>query len=182
MMNVSEYASDVGLSVKEILDLCQKLEINITSEEDMLSDDDIIMLDNEIASFEENTEESEKTEEIESSEDEEYSYDEEIEEVEEKTIKKRKPTKNIESKNDFKVKRKEMYKHKEKLKSNLASEEEDIILYKDNMTVADLASSLNVNPTQIIKKIMSLGMTVTINGSLDFDTAELIVSDYNKTL
>ena len=28
-MNVSEYASDVGLSVKEILDLCQKLEINI---------------------------------------------------------------------------------------------------------------------------------------------------------
>ena len=182
MMNVSEYASDVGLSVREILDLCQKLEINITSEEDMLSDDDIIMLDNEIASFEENTEESEKTEEIESSEDEEYSYDEEIEEVEEKTIKKRKPTKNIESKNDFKVKRKEMYKHKEKLKSNLASEEEDIILYKDNMTVADLASSLNVNPTQIIKKIMSLGMMVTINGSLDFDTAELIVSDYNKTL
>ena len=182
MMNVSEYASDVGLSVKEILDLCQKLEINITSEEDMLSDDDIIMLDNEIASFEENTEESEKTKEIESSEDEEYSYDEEIEEVEEKTIKKRKPTKNIESKNDFKVKRKEMYKHKEKLKSNLASEEEDIILYKDNMTVADLASSLNVNPTQIIKKIMSLGMMVTINGSLDFDTAELIVSDYNKTL
>ena len=67
-------------------------------------------------------------------------------------------------------------------KSNLASEEEDIILYKDNMTVADLASSLNVNPTQIIKKIMSLGMMVTINGSLDFDTAELIVSDYNKTL
>ena len=182
MMNVSEYASDVGLSVKEILDLCQKLEINITSEEDMLSDDDIIMLDNEIASFEENTEESENTKEIESSEDEEYSYDEEIEEVEEKTIKKRKPTKNIESKNDFKVKRKEMYKHKEKLKSNLASEEEDIILYKDNMTVADLASSLNVNPTQIIKKIMSLGMMVTINGSLDFDTAELIVSDYNKTL
>ena len=181
-MSVSEYASDVGLSVREILELCQKLEINITSEEDMLSDDDIIMLDNEIASFEENTEESEKTKEIESSEDEEYSYDEEIEEVEEKTIKKRKPTKNIESKNDFKVKRKEMYKHKEKLKSNLASEEEDIILYKDNMTVADLASSLNVNPTQIIKKIMSLGMMVTINGSLDFDTAELIVSDYNKTL
>ena len=181
-MNVSEYASDVGLSVKEILDLCQKLEINVASEEDMLSDDDIIILDNEIASFEENTEESENTEEIETSEDEEYSYDEEIEEVEEKTIKKRKTTKIIESKNDFKVKRKEMYKHKEKLKSNLASEEEDIILYKDNMTVADLASSLGVNPTQIIKKIMSLGMMVTINGSLDFDTAELIVSDYNKTL
>ncbi|MGN1342915.1 MAG: translation initiation factor IF-2 [Bacilli bacterium] len=181
-MNVSEYASDVGLSVKEILDLCQKLEINVASEEDMLSDDDIIILDNEITSFEENTEESENTEEIETSEDEEYSYDEEIEEVEEKTIKKRKTNKSIESKNDFKVKRKEMYKHKEKLKSNLASEEEDIILYKDNMTVADLASSLGVNPTQIIKKIMSLGMMVTINGSLDFDTVELIVSDYNKTL
>ena len=56
MMSVSEYALDVDKSVNEILNLCKKLEISVSSKEDMLSDDDIIMLDNEIAN---NTEESE---------------------------------------------------------------------------------------------------------------------------
>lgn len=181
MMNVSEYASDVDVSVKEVLELCKKLEIKVSSEEDMLSDDDIIMLDNEIASFYDSTDSTEKSETNEeevTSEIEEEIY----EEVEEKNSRKKKPTKNIVAKNDFKERRKNMYKHREKLKSNLASEEEDVILYKENMTVADLSSSLGINPTQIIKKIMSLGMMVTINASLDFDTAEIIVSDYNKTL
>ena len=46
MMNVSEYANDVGKKVSEILKLCQTLDIKVSNEEDMLSDDDIIMLDN----------------------------------------------------------------------------------------------------------------------------------------
>ena len=53
MMNVSEYANDVDKKVSEILKLCQKLEIKVSNEEDMLTDDDIIMLDNEIANMEE---------------------------------------------------------------------------------------------------------------------------------
>lgn len=182
MMNVSEYASDVGVTVKEILDLCKKLDISVTEEEDMLSEDDIIILDNEIASsddIEDNSSDSEMD-----MEDFEESYEEELEEVTslEKPSKKRRATKNEERTNDFKEKRKEMYKHKEKLKSNLVQQDEDTILYTDNMTVAELATALGVNPTQIIKKIMSLGMMVTINAALDFDTAEIIVSDYNKTL
>ena len=52
MMSVSEYALDVDKSVSEILNLCKKLELSISNEEDMLSDDDIIMLDIELASLE----------------------------------------------------------------------------------------------------------------------------------
>ena len=52
MMSVSEYALDVDKSVSEILNLCKKLELSISNEDDMLSDDDIIMLDNELASLE----------------------------------------------------------------------------------------------------------------------------------
>ena len=184
MMNVSEYASDVGKEVKDILSLCKKLSISVNGEEDMLSDDDIIMLDNEIASLdEEEVEETEVSEE--DMDDFEDSYEEELEsleEVKEKPIKKKKTAKVNENKDDFKEKRKEMYKHKEKLKSNLSSEEENVVLYKENMTVADLAASLEVSSAQIIKKLMTLGMMVNINASLDFDTAEIIVSDYNKTL
>lgn len=179
MMNVSEYASDVNKSVKEILELCKRLEISANNEEDMLSDDDIIILDNELASLD-----SVDEEEVEELTDEEF--EEELEEEiieEEKVIKKKKPSKKVNSKDDFKEKRKEMYKHKEKLMSNVdASSNENVILYKENMTVADLANSLEIVPVEIIKKLMSLGMMVNINASLDFDTAELIVSDYDKVL
>lgn len=78
MMNVSEYANDVGKKVSEILKLCQTLDIKVSNEEDMLSDDDIIMLDNEIANMDEEEEVEELEEEIEDFAD---SYEEELEEI-----------------------------------------------------------------------------------------------------
>ncbi len=179
MMNVSEYASDVGVTVKEILELCNKLDIKVSKEDDMLSDDDIIILDNELASIQPSEGSTEELEELEELEDIEESYEEQIKE--ENKAKKKKTAKPT-NKNDFKEKRKEMYKHKEKLKSNIAASEDDVVLYKDNMTVAQLADSLGVPAAQVIKKLMTLGMMMAINASLDFDTAEIIVSDYNKTL
>ena len=179
MMNVSEYASDVGVTVKEILELCNKLDIKVSKEDDMLSDDDIIILDNELASIQPSEESTEELEDLEELEDIEESYEEQIKE--ENKAKKKKTAKPT-NKNDFKEKRKEMYKHKEKLKSNIAASEDDVVLYKDNMTVAQLADSLGVPAAQVIKKLMTLGMMMAINASLDFDTAEIIVSDYNKTL
>ena len=184
MMNVSEYASDVGKTVSEILKLCQKLNIEVSNDEDMLSDDDIIMLDNEIANSNEELEEAEEIEEI--IDDFADSYEEELEEITSPVHTQRKekkvPSKKENNKNDFKEKRKEMYKHKEKLQENTASNDEDIIAYKDNMTVAELASNLNVPAASLIKKLMGLGMMININASLDFDTAEILVADYNKTL
>lgn len=78
MMNVSEYANDVGKKVSEILKLCQTLDIKVSNEEDMLSDDDIIMLDNEIANMDEEEKVEELEEEIEDFAD---SYEEELEEI-----------------------------------------------------------------------------------------------------
>ena len=177
MMNVSEYASDVGLEVKDILSLCKKLDINVSKEEDMLSDDDIIILDQEIASSIDSQDED-LQEEMETFED---SYEEELEPVTEKKPKKKVVSKE-DNKSSFKEKRKEMYKHKEKLQSNVIEDNENTVLYKDNMTVSELATSLEVNPTQIIKKLMALGTLAAINAPLDFDTAEIIVSDYDKVL
>ena len=182
MMSVSEYALDVDKSVNEILSLCKKLEISVSGKEDMLSDDDIIMLDNEIANSTEESEELPEDEELE--EEYEETYEEELDEIiEEKNAKKKKQSRiDSPSKNDYRVKRKEMYKHKEKLQSNITEDDENVVLYKENMTVSELATSLGVSPTEIIKKLMSLGMMMNINASLDFDTAEIIVADYNKVL
>ena len=183
MMNVSEYANDVGKKVSEILKLCQTLDIKVSNEEDMLSDDDIIMLDNEIANMDEEEEVEELEEEIEDFAD---SYEEELEEItsndKEEVHKKKNSIKKDIKKNDFRAKRKEMYKHKEKLQSNTNTNSDDVVAYKENMTVAELAGALNVPAATLIKKLMALGMLVNINASLDFDTAEILVADFNKTL
>ena len=47
-MSVLEYAQDVNKTVEEIFKLCDKLEIKVKNEDDMLEQDDIILLDNEI--------------------------------------------------------------------------------------------------------------------------------------
>lgn len=151
----------------------------------MLSDDDIIMLDNELASLESEEVEDEVPEESEEDEDLEEDYEEELDDIiEEKNASKKKKQNKVEtsSKNDYREKRKEMYKHKEKLQSNVTEDDENIVLYKDGMTVSELASALGVSATEIIKKLMSLGMMMNINASLDFDTAEILVGDYSKEL
>lgn len=170
MMSVKEYAIDVNKTVEQIIKLCNTLKIDVTTEDDMLDDNAIILLDNEIANLED-------IEEV---------LEEEIDNVEKKATKSNKQQKIKNNpqkhKNDYMKQRKEMYKNKDKLKSNTFEVDENIVLYKENMTVSDLAERLSVNATEIIKKLMSLGMMMTMNSSLDFDTTEIIVNDYNKTL
>ena len=71
---------------------------------------------------------------------------------------------------------------KEKLMSNKVEDDENVILYSDGMSVSNLASLLNVGVGEVLKKIMGLGMMLTLNSGVDFDTAEIVVSDYGKIL
>ena len=48
MMSVLEYAQDVNKTVKQILDRCQKLNIDVKSEDDELDEEAITILDNDI--------------------------------------------------------------------------------------------------------------------------------------
>ena len=84
------------------------------------------------------------------------------------------------NKKDLAKEKKAMYKNKEKLKSN--TQDKNIIVYKDNMTIGSLAEALEVKASEIIKKLFSLGLMVNINSPITYDNAELLVSDYNKTL
>lgn len=181
-MTVKEYAIDVALTPAEILKKCQELGIEVKDATDVLTDDDIILLDNTINLI---------------STDDDVTFDEadEIDDVVETIIEsgniekhmdthtkkqKLKKQNKSDSAKEFKNLKKEMYKHKEKLKSNEVKK--DIVLYKENMTVNDLAAALGINGAEIIKKLMSLGMMLNLNQSIDYETAEIVVLDYNKTL
>ncbi len=181
-MLVKDYAQDVNLSVAEILKKCKELSINVNSANDELTDDDIIMLDNTInlistnedTTFDEEEEIDEKVDELISSK----NINRTSENSQSKQKLKKKDTAN--KSNEFNALKKEMYKHKSKLKTNDSSE--NIILYNDGMTLYDLAAEMQINPAELIKKLIGLGLMITMNDKIDFDTAELLVADYKKTL
>lgn len=47
-----------------------------------------------------------------------------------------------------------------------------------NITVSDLAKKMNLKASELIHKLMSMGMMVTINDQIDADTASLLAAEY----
>ncbi|MEE3342480.1 MAG: translation initiation factor IF-2 [Bacilli bacterium] len=176
MMSVLEYANDVNLKVDVILDLCKKLDIDVNNEDDMLDDEAIILLDNEIENgdflIDESNDEEEEEDLIEISN---KNKDDNT-----RVSMKKKSSKN--AKTDFMKKRKEMYKHKDKLQTNEVIISENDVIYRDNMSVGELAKSIGVGSGEVIGKLMGLGLMMTVNNSVDYDTAEVIVMDYGKNI
>ena len=192
MMSVKEYALDINVTVEAVIKKAQELGYDIKNADDMLDEDQIIDLDNTLTMDVNEEEEPEYIDEI--TEEKDYDLDAELEDKAEElasashirfddTVKKQKLKKKSEvQKEDMHAKRKQMYKNKEKLMQNEASHDDNIIVYKEGMTVSELAKELNVNPTEVIKKLMNLGIMASLNNSLSYDDVEMIVIDYDKTL
>ena len=72
----------------------------------------------------------------------------------------------------------ETLKRKEKKEKK---EEKVHVLIPDEITVGELAARLNVPATEVIKKLMVLGIMASVNENLDFDTASLIVEELGGT-
>ena len=190
-MNIEDYALDVGKTVEEIEALCDKIGINYKDESTVLDETDIILLDNEIQDQEDYVEGD--IEDLESRLYEEEVYDK-AEELAMNTkidldnstsfekVKPKSQKKNDNKKSEFFKERKKIYKHREKLQKNEAVQDDNVILYKDGMTVSELATMLNVAAVELVKKLMGLGVMANVNQSIDFETAEVLVADYNKTL
>ena len=181
-MTVEEYSLDTNRSIEEILKKCKELGINASNKDDFLEDDDIIYLDNELVNNEENL----LSEELESK----YDFEDRAEslledsllnkEVTSKKIKLKKKDSSKDNEN-FKKEKKSIYKNKTKLQGN-TNEANNVVLYKDKMTVKDLALALNVSNTDLIKKMFNMGLMININSSISFEDAEVICMEYKKEL
>ena len=179
MMSVLEYAQDVNKSVSEILNFCKKLNIAVIGEEDELDEEAIIELDNYIASEPDEIDDEYEDSLIEKE-------NEKIENIVNNSKQKKQTQSTINktkvSKKDLAKKKKEMYKNKEKLISNTPVVNTNVVTFKDGMTISDLAKELNVQASELIKKLFMLGILATVNNKVDFDNASLLVSEYGKEL
>ena len=174
MMSVQEYASDVNRTVEYVLKKCKELSINVSNEDDLLEEEDIIILDNNLDDESIIDETEEIAEDIASSKN--------IEVNAGKQKLKKKNNDNAKSKKDLANKKKEMYKNKEKLISNTVVNNDNYVIYRENMTVSELADSIGVKSAELIKKLFGLGIMATNNNSISFENAEILVLDYNKEL
>lgn len=192
-MTVKEYAEELKMSVKTLLEKCESLGINVKNEDDYLEDEDIIMLDNIVGDMADNdsdegSEESNLlSEELESK----FSFEDRAEELlggsnisleRTKKVKlKKKDTRNMSE--EYKKEKKNIYKNKAKLQTNKnGNENNNIVLYKNGMTVKDLAALLNVSDADLVKKLFMMGLMLNINSSISYEDAEVIVLEYGKEL
>ncbi|NLL01924.1 MAG: translation initiation factor IF-2 [Mollicutes bacterium] len=181
-MSIQEYAKETGYTVQEVLNQCKELGIKKTQATDMLDDEDIIVLDNSMNLISTETDTTHEDEEV---------LDTVVEEILKENIFLEHPTekkqklkkKNIYNKEatEYKDKKKEMYKNRSKLMSNVNTDD-NIIVYKEGMTVKELAEALKISSSELITKLIGLGLMLNQNQSIEFETAEILVIDYQKVL
>ena len=59
------------------------------------------------------------------------------------------------------------------------AEHKRVVRIEDTITVSDLARSMGVKAPEVLKKLWGMGMTgVNINAAIDFDTAQLLASEF----
>ena len=182
-MTVKDYANESGFTVQEVLEKCKELDIRVSNADDYLDDDGIIMLDNCMNLISTETEmDYEEADELDEAV-ENIMMDSKISVKDHNTVKKQKlKKKNVSetNKNEYLKNKKAMYKNKEKLSSNAV--DENVVLYKEGLTVSELAQELEVDGVVLVKKLFTMGMMLNLNQSIDFENAEIIALEYGKTL
>src|SRR5699024_3661829 len=118
------------------------------------------------------------------------SFNQTSEKKEEKKIEKKEAPKQQTQAKQPKEKKKKQKKAKRQDKRQQRQEEvkkevkqtPEHIVYHDTLTVENLADKLNKDVSELIKKLMFLGVMANKNQDLDDDTIELICSDYDVTV
>ncbi|MDE5917264.1 MAG: translation initiation factor IF-2 [Oscillospiraceae bacterium] len=81
------------------------------------------------------------------------------------------------NKNKFSSKRETEAEKLRRLELERARKQQLKVLIPDEIVVSELASRLKVTATQVIKKLMGLGVMASINEVIDFDTAALVADE-----
>ena len=168
-MRVHEYAKQLNLSSKEVLQFLSDNNLSVKSHMSVLGDDVILMLDKNFKN-EKTKMESQVSNEKDSTNDTDdlFKYDEYVE-VKRPKITKKKKANQKKSKND----------KSDRIANVPVKEDKDaaIVYYSDELTVGDLAERLGKSTGEIVKQLLMLGMMATVNQTLDRETVELLAEE-----
>ena len=160
---IYEYAKDLKLKSRDIIDELQKMDVEVTSHMQTLEDNQIHALDKIYKP--EKAKEAEKKQQ------------KTAQNKQQSSKKNNKGNQNNKSNNN-KPNNKKNNKKSKQIKQEEPKEIPERITYQEGITVGELAEKLNVESSGIVKKLFLLGIMANINQSLDEETLELIVDDY----
>ena len=163
-MRIYEYAREKNISSKDVIEELEKMDIEVASHMSSIDLEQQIQLD-EIFSPKKADKKEEAPKKKEKQE----------------PAKKQDPAKKQSNKKQAK-KAKAEKKEQPKQKETKVKEEANHLVYSGVLTVDDLAGKINKDVSEIIKKLMFLGVMATKNQDLDDDTIELLCEDYGITV
>ncbi|MEB7797505.1 translation initiation factor IF-2 [Staphylococcus xylosus] len=166
---IYEYAKDLKLKSKDIIDELAKMNVEVTSHMQTLEDNQIKALDKIYKP--EQAQQAAKSEQ--KSAQNKQSTTNNKNNQGNKGNQNNKPNNKKNNKNN-----KNTNKNNKQPKQEEPKEIPSKITYHDGITVGELAEKLNIDSSGIIKKLFLLGIMANINQSLDDETLELIVDDY----
>ena len=187
---IYEYAKELNLKSKEIIDELKSMNVEVSNHMQALEEEQIKALDKKFkASQAKDTNKQNTQNNHQKSNNKQNSNDKEKQQSKNNS----KPTKKKEqnnkgkqqNKNNKTNKNQKNNKNKKNNKNNKPQNEvaetkemPSKITYQEGITVGELAEKLNVESAGIIKKLFLLGIMANINQSLDEETLELIADDY----
>ena len=184
-MSIEDYALELGVDTKTVISKLKELGFKYNNDKDILDDEAIIMLDNELTGEKENnlTEELASKFELEDrAEEAALAYNIELDEEIKVKEKIKKKDSNKQSNDDLSQKKKNIYKNKSKLQSNKEEVLSNVVLYKEGMSVSDLATAIGVSASDVVKKLIGMGLMISSSQAISFDDASIVVLEYNKEL
>ena len=184
-MSIEDYALELGVDTKTVISKLKELGFKYNNDDDILDDEAIIMLDNELTGEKENnlTEELASKFELEDrAEEAALAYNIELDEEVKVKEKIKKKDSNKQSNDDLSQKKKNIYKNKSKLQSNKEEVESNVVLYREGMSVSDLATAIGVSASDVVKRLIGMGLMISSSQAISFDDASIVVLEYNKEL
>ncbi|MBF7017267.1 translation initiation factor IF-2 [Staphylococcus durrellii] len=183
---IYEYAKELNLKSKDVINELKKMDVEVSNHMQALEDNQIAALDKIYKS-----QQSDKGQGQQSKEQGQQSKEQGQKQDTNKQQSAQKPNQGNkkDAKNNKKPNNKKQNNKNNKKQNKQHNKEQQAaketpskITYQDGITVGELSDKLNVESSEVIKKLFLLGIMANINQSLDDETLEVIVDEYGVEL
>ena len=171
---IYEYAKELNLKSKEIIDELKNLNVEVSNHMQALEEDQIKALDKKFKVQQNNSDNKKHTQDN-------HQKSDNKQNTNQKSNQQNKNSQNKKKNKGKQQNNKGNKNNKNNKPQHQPSEPQEMpskITYQEGITVGELADKLNVESSGIIKKLFLLGIMANINQSLDEETLELIADDY----
>ncbi|GAA6820648.1 translation initiation factor IF-2 [Helicobacter pylori] len=177
---IYEYAKELNLKSKDVIDELKKMDVEVSNHMQALEDNQIVALDK----IYKKDNQSDKVQAQQPK-----AQGQKQDNKKQQTSQKPAQGNKQDAKNNKKQNNKKQNNKNNKKQNRQNNKEQQPtketpskITYQDGITVGELADKLNVESSDVIKKLFLLGIMANINQSLDDETLEVIVDEYGVEL